>query len=55
MQKKNSKKRKRSEFEEDEIENDMGDKPTIIEQFDHEHELEEFYQGEGTKKSIDLS
>ena len=50
--KKNSKKRKRADFE------DEGDqileKPSLVEQFDKEDELAEFYAGSGLKKRINL-
>lgn len=53
QKKTNSKKRKRSEFEDDD--ENAGDRPSIIEQFDHEAELEEYYEGEGMKKTIDFA
>ena len=51
-QKKQSKKRKRADFEDDDEE--LADKPQIIEQFDKEEDLKEFYSGEGLNKSINL-
>ena len=52
QQKKVSKKRNRSEFED----NDEGrvSQTAIIEQFEHEAHLEEFYQGEGLNRRINL-
>lgn len=48
---KKSKKRKRAEFEED---GEIAVRPSIIEQFDKEDDLKEFYAGEGQSKSISL-
>ena len=45
-QKKNTKKRKRAEFEEDE-QVTISSKSAIIEQFEYEGDLEEYYTGEG--------
>lgn len=52
-QKKNSKKRKRAEFEEDEQVN-ICSKSAIIEQFEYEGDLEEYYTGDGQQKRIKL-
>ena len=46
---KKSKKRKRAEFEDD---GEIAVRPSIIEQFDKEDDLKEFYAGEGQSKSI---
>ena len=53
--KKNTKKRKRAEFEDDELQM-AAEKATnsLVEQFEKEEELEEFYTGAGLQKRINL-